>query len=40
MNKEEFLQQYVLTRTSHKRKLEELLEEALRAYTFIRNNLD
>ncbi len=38
LSKEEFLQQYILTRISHKKTLETLLEEALRAYKFIKDN--
>jgi hypothetical protein len=38
MSKEEFLQQYILTRTSHKRTLDELLNEALKAWDFIIKN--
>jgi hypothetical protein len=38
MTKDEFLKKYVLARTSHKRTLDELLQEALKAWEFIENN--
>jgi len=38
MNKEEFMQQYILTRVSHKKKLNDLLDEALIAWEFIQAN--
>jgi hypothetical protein len=33
MNKKEFVREYILTRTSHKRKIEELLTEAELVWT-------
>jgi hypothetical protein len=36
LDKEEFLQQYVLTRVSHKKTLDELLNEAIKAWDFIK----
>lgn len=35
MDKQEFLKRFVLARTSHKRTLEELLQDALKAWEFI-----
>jgi hypothetical protein len=40
MTKEDFLLQYILTRTSHKRTLEQLTDEALQAWAFVQNNKD
>jgi hypothetical protein len=39
MTKREFLQQYILTRTSHKRKIEELLADAEKAWSFIESSI-
>ena len=38
LTKQEFLQQYILTRTSHKKELKDLLHEAIEAWNFIENS--
>jgi hypothetical protein len=38
LNKEAFLQQYILIRSSHKREPKDLFEEAIEAWKFIQNN--
>lgn len=38
LSKEAFLQQFILTRTSHKRDFEDLMKDALDAYEFCRVN--
>lgn len=40
MDKREFLQKYIISRTSHKRDADELFQEALNAYNRIENAVD
>jgi hypothetical protein len=35
MTKEDFLEQYVLSRVSHKRSIEDLLKDGIKAWNFI-----
>jgi len=39
MDKRDFLQKYIIARTSHKRNADELFKEALQAYERIENNV-